>query len=133
MLALGGAWVRDYLSLMSIGATMQNLNTSILAKVPLLLPSAMEQNNIFRFVHERGAKTDSAIAAAQREIELLREFRTRLIADVVTGKLNVREAAARLPEEAEEPEALDKAEALAGDGEDEEDMDLGAIPEEVGA
>ena len=28
----------------------------------------------------------------------LREFRTRLIADVVTGKLDVREAAARLPE-----------------------------------
>ena len=31
---------------------------------------------------------------------LLREYRTRLIADVVTGKLDVREAAARLPEDA---------------------------------
>jgi type I restriction enzyme S subunit len=47
-----------------------------------------------------------------REIRLLREYRTRLIADVVTGKLDVREAAARLPEEAEEPEPLDEAEAL---------------------
>ena len=36
----------------------------------------------------------------EREIELLREYRTRLIADVVTGKLDVREAAARLPQEA---------------------------------
>ena len=36
----------------------------------------------------------------QREIDLLREYRTRLIADVVTGKLDVREAAAKLPEEA---------------------------------
>ena len=35
-----------------------------------------------------------------REIDLLREYRTRLIADVVTGKLDVREAAARLPEDA---------------------------------
>jgi type I restriction enzyme S subunit len=40
----------------------------------------------------------------QREISLLREYRTRLIANVVTGKLDVREAAARLPEEAKEPE-----------------------------
>ena len=36
--------------------------------------------------------------AATREIDLLNEYRTRLIADVVTGKLDVREAAAALPE-----------------------------------
>ena len=36
--------------------------------------------------------------AARKEIALLYEYRTRLIADVVTGKLDVREAAARLPE-----------------------------------
>jgi type I restriction enzyme S subunit len=35
----------------------------------------------------------------RQEIALLRELRTRLIADVVTGKLDVREAAARLPEQ----------------------------------
>ena len=34
-----------------------------------------------------------------REIELLREYRTRLISDVVTGKLDVRAAAATLPDE----------------------------------
>ena len=38
--------------------------------------------------------------SVEREIELLREYRTRLVADVVTGKLDVREAAAQLPEEA---------------------------------
>ena len=38
---------------------------------------------------------------ARREIGLLREYRTRLIADVVTGKLDVREAAAKLPDELE--------------------------------
>ena len=41
-----------------------------------------------------------AIANLEREIELLREYRTRLIADVVTGKLDVRQAAAQLPDEA---------------------------------
>jgi hypothetical protein len=37
------------------------------------------------------------LARAEREIELLREYRTRLVADVVTGKLDVRAAAAKLP------------------------------------
>ena len=43
---------------------------------------------------------NTAISRLEREIELLREYRTRLVADVVTGKLDVREAAARLPDEA---------------------------------
>jgi type I restriction enzyme S subunit len=34
------------------------------------------------------------------KLELLREYRTRLVADVVTGKLDVREVAVRLPVEA---------------------------------
>ena len=56
----------------------------------------------------------------EREIDFLREYRTRLIADVVTGKLDVREAAATLPEDAtagieaepadetEDPELIDE-------------------------
>ena len=43
--------------------------------------------------------TNTAIANSSRQIDLLKEYRTRLIADVVTGKIDVREAAARLPEE----------------------------------
>ena len=43
---------------------------------------------------------DAAITRARRQVELLREYRTRLIADVVTGKLDVRETAANLPDEA---------------------------------
>ena len=39
-----------------------------------------------------------AIFRLENEIELLREYRTRLIADVVTGKLDVRAAAAALPD-----------------------------------
>ena len=42
------------------------------------------------------------------QIELLQEYRTRLIADVVTGKLDVREAAAELPEEADGAEPTDE-------------------------
>jgi type I restriction enzyme S subunit len=38
-----------------------------------------------------------AIARTEREIALMQEYRTRLTADVVTGKLDVRPAAAQLP------------------------------------
>ncbi len=81
-------------------------------RVPV--PSFDEQNAIVRAVVE---KTDSISRSADqidREIALLREYRTRLIADVVTGKLDVREAAARLPGEAEEPDLLDDADVISG-------------------
>ena len=40
--------------------------------------------------------TDTTISRARRQIELLQEYRTRLVADVVTGQLDVREAAENL-------------------------------------
>ena len=60
----------------------------------------------------------------------MREYGTRLIADVVTGKLDVREAAARLPDEVKELEPLDEADALI-DGEEEPSDHLDAVPEEA--
>jgi type I restriction enzyme S subunit len=54
-----------------------------------------------------------AIARIRQQIQCTREYRTRLIADVVTGKLDVREAAAALPEEVEEAEPLGEVEAPA--------------------
>lgn len=59
-----------------------------------------------------------AITATQREIDLLLEFRTRLIADVVTGKLDVRGVAAGLPETTPGQTTLDAFDAPAGDEED---------------
>ena len=72
--------------------------------------------------------SDRALAA--RQIELLREYRTRLIADVVTGKLDVREAAAGLPDEVEEPEPLDETDTLIN-GKEEPSDGLDTTPEEV--
>ena len=72
---------------------------------------------------------ETAITSANREIELLNEYRTRLIADVVTGKLDVREAAAALPEV--DPLAANDEPDDALDTDAEADLDeLDAIPEE---
>ena len=70
-----------------------------LLETPVYLPPVREQNALVEHLDEATANIDSAIARAQRQIELVEEYRIRLVADVVTGKLDVREAAARLPEE----------------------------------
>ncbi len=69
-------------------------------EIRISLPPFSEQTAIARYLDDAIANTSSAIDRARREIELLREYRTRLVADVVTGKLDVREAAADLPETA---------------------------------
>jgi type I restriction enzyme S subunit len=45
------------------------------------------------------APLNTVISRLKREIELLREYRTRLVADVVTGKLDIRDTVSRLPEQ----------------------------------
>jgi type I restriction enzyme S subunit len=71
-------------------------------------------------------------AQIEAEIALLREYRTRLIADVVTGKLDVREAAAGLPDEPEEPKPLDEPDDQL-DPEDASSDELDAVLEEAEA
>ena len=72
-------------------------------RIKLLCPPSGEQHAIVDFIGKESANTQRAIDSAHGEISLLREYRTRLIADVVTGKLDVRAAAAALPEKPEMP------------------------------
>lgn len=86
--------------LTSQGSTVGHFNITDIGSLTLLLPPKQEQEQIVSSVHQQTSDLVTAISRLEREIELLREYRTRLVADVVTGKLDVREAAARLPEEA---------------------------------
>ena len=63
--------------------------------------------------------------ALQAEITFLQEFRTRLITEVVTGKLDVRRVAASLPEQTESPEPVEEVGdfATSEDG-DRDDLEL---------
>lgn len=67
--------------------------------IRLPVPPTSDQIEIRTAVAERTANLDSAISRTEKEIALLQEYRTRLTADIVTGKLDVREAAAKLPPE----------------------------------
>jgi type I restriction enzyme, S subunit len=84
------------------GTTIFNLSLASIRRLLIPYPSVDEQNKIVHFIEEATSPVNRGINRTEREIDLLREYRTRLIADVVTGKLDVREAAARLPDELEE-------------------------------
>jgi type I restriction enzyme S subunit len=71
-----------------------------------------EQAKILEFIAGESAPLDAAVSRLECEIELLREYRTRLVADVVTGKLDVREAATRLPQEAAHDVGPDDTESI---------------------
>jgi type I restriction enzyme S subunit len=62
-------------------------------KIPLCLPPLREQGKIMEQVKGSTGSLDRGIDRASTEIALIREYRTRLIADVVTGKLDVRHLA----------------------------------------
>ena len=90
--------------------------------IAIAVAPVSEQNAIVEGVELQTRPLTATIDRLKREVDLLREYRTRLVADVVTGKLDVREAAVQLPdvptddvaiepdEKADEPE-LDDEEA----------------------
>jgi type I restriction enzyme S subunit len=89
------------------GAAQPKLTKDRLLAISIAVAPREEQQAIMDFVHTETAPLAAAIARYEREIALLREYRTRLTADVVTGKLDVRAAAAQLPEEAEDEPLAD--------------------------
>ena len=75
----------------------QDLNFDNFCAVDLPFPPAEEQRKIAIALGGATTAVDATTSRARRQIDLMQEYRTRLIADVVTGKLDVREAADSLP------------------------------------
>jgi len=91
---------KDQCRLLTNGGTKIGLTLDDVRCLAVLLPPMEEQSEILAAIEARTCDLNLSISRLEREIELLREYRTRLVADVVTGKLDVREAALRLPDEA---------------------------------
>jgi type I restriction enzyme, S subunit len=82
-----------------IGAAAPHVNLERIRNYSILLPSPREQEAISGYIASETASLLLAEERLTREIGLLREYRTRLISDVVTGKLDVRQAAANLTDD----------------------------------
>ena len=93
-------------------------------------PSLEEQIEIVEHILASCGRVDYLLEKTRREIDLLSEYRTRLIADIVTGKLDIREATAQLRDEAEQQESFDEAEMSIDNDELSEDADEDNIPED---
>ncbi len=95
----GVSYARAYFESTSKQTTnLASTNKTKIGQFSVLLPALCEQNKILAALDAEVAPVDIAISRLENEIELLREYRTRLVADVVTGKLDVRAVAAMLPD-----------------------------------
>jgi type I restriction enzyme S subunit len=99
--AAGGIFRIESKGLGTGSAGFMRLYTDRFGIIKLPVPPVDEQQQIVQEISDGIAETERTGDRLKRETELLYEYRTRLIADVVTGKLDVREAAAGLPEEIE--------------------------------
>ena len=76
-----------------IDNTGQQPNISLIdiENIPIPLPPKTEQSEIIEYLLTEGNRIKSGIAVIQQEIQLLKEYKTALISEVVTGKVDVRE------------------------------------------
>jgi type I restriction enzyme S subunit len=73
--------------------TLMYVNKQVFAELPILFPPIDEQNQIVDFIRNETTKIDLAISKAQKEIELIKEYRETLITDLVTGKRSIPQTA----------------------------------------
>lgn len=112
----------------SIGVAYPGIAETVLGRFHVPMPRTVdEQRRIVTHIKTESAPIDRAIEQALEEIRLIREYRERLISDVVTGQLDVQALAVALPcvegsvgdekelaqvlEAGDEPESAEEAEA----------------------
>ena len=81
--------------------------------MPTPCPPLHEQVLIADAIDQSMATLNDCAKSIRCQIELVEEYRARLIADVVTGKLDVREAAAQLPDEADHQGPVEEGSPMA--------------------
>lgn len=67
----------------------QNINYEVLKNRELPIPPRDEQEKIVAFLDEKTAKYQKAISTILKKVDLLKEYKTRLISDAVMGKIKV--------------------------------------------
>lgn len=81
--------IKQYLELHSVGTTMANLNSNIIASIPLLYPPIGEQQKIITYIKQKCTLIDDILFHKELTINKLTEYKKSLIYEVVTGKKEV--------------------------------------------
>ena len=95
---LSSNYFANYLAPIFTGISVPHLSPEQIKGFRLALPRIAEQEAIVEHLMLRISAIDSTMERVRDEVALFFEYRTRLIADVVAGQLDVREAVAAVPE-----------------------------------
>ncbi len=79
----------NWLSIMSVGTTMENLNTEIIGALAIPVPPLNEQNQICNKIEKQIISLDLLSEITKNTVSLLQERRTSLISAAVTGQLRI--------------------------------------------
>lgn len=80
----------DYINKELSGSTIKNLSLNSIDKTPIPYPKEKEQKLIVSKIKNETLRIDEILLKSEQEIELLKEYKTALISEVVTGKVDVR-------------------------------------------
>lgn len=129
---MNSAVVRTQIAVVQYGAAQEQINIEDAVNFYIPVPSLEEQARIADGLRRETGPLSRVGRQYELSIDCIREYRTRLIADVVTGKLDVREPAAQLSEESRELDASEDADSPL-DKELAENADVETVAEEAEA
>ncbi len=79
----------NWLSIMSVGTTMENLNTEIIGALSIPVPPLNEQNQICNKIEKQIISLDLLSETTKNTVSLLQERRTSLISAAVAGQIRI--------------------------------------------
>ena len=106
-----------YLMSITTGATLRTIGMDEVRQLTTTVPPVAEQLVIVSYIEQAVRQWDTHIATLEKGLDFVKEYQTRLIADVVTGQLDIRDhpdAAEGAPDDPDVKESLDGI--LDGDG-----------------
>lgn len=87
---LRSTYYQDQLFILPSGTKQGNISNDNVLSIPVAFPDSLkEQTAILDFIQKTTEKNNLAISKIEKEIELMYEYRTALISEVVTGKIKV--------------------------------------------
>lgn len=86
---LQSQFVRSYFETSANGVTRFGLGSMAVKDTPVLVPDLDEQRKISEYVNEKAELADLIIQRVKNSIETLKEFKSSLISNVVTGKVKI--------------------------------------------
>jgi type I restriction enzyme S subunit len=88
---LQSSYIKNKMAVESVVAAQPNISMENIGNFQIFLPPIHEQVLLLKFIKEEAKSFDTLISKYQKQIDLMQEYRTSLISQAVTGKIDVRE------------------------------------------